>query len=281
MRLIADGGSTKTDWCITRHGRQATRISAVGINPVYLSEEEIKSVIESTVLPRLEETSFDSIHYYGAGCIPEKVSVMQRALGSIFSTGEITVESDMLGAARALSPHRPGIVCIMGTGSNSCFFDGEKIRESVPPLGYILGDEGSGAVLGKLLVGDMLKDRLGSDLKERFLRRFDLTAAGIIENVYRKPNPNRFLASLSVFIAENIDIPALRSIALASFVSFIERNIMRYDFHAHPVHFTGSIAANYRPILEEAARQTGIRIGHIVQSPMEGLIKFHSPDKEE
>ena len=163
----------------------------------------------------------------------------------------------MLAAARGLCGHEAGIACILGTGSNSCFYNGEEIVNNISPLGFILGDEGSGAVLGKLLVGDVLKNQLPPTIKEAFLKQFDLTAPEIIDRVYRQP------------------FPAIRSLVLNSFIAFLRRNVMQYDYKQYPVHFIGSVAHCYKEILQEAAQTTGIQIGKILQSPMEGLIQYH------
>ena len=190
--------------------------------------------------------------------------------------GNIKANSDMLAAAHGLCGQEAGIACILGTGSNSCFYNGKEIVSNISPLGFILGDEGSGAVLGKLLVGDILKNQLPATLKEEFLKQFDLTPPEIIDRVYRQPFPNRFLASLSPFIAQHLEEPAIRQLVMNSFIAFFRRNVMQYDYKQYPVHFIGSIAYCYKEILQDAARQTGIQIGKILQSPMEGLIQYHS-----
>jgi len=278
MILIADSGSTKTDWCISLHGKQLQRITTQGINPFFLSKDEIENEIRSALLPQLQTPAFDALYFYGAGCLPEKISMMQRALSKCLEVKTVEVNSDMLGAARGLSQRNPGIVCILGTGSNSCYYDGEKIVSNVSPLGFILGDEGSGAVLGKRMVGDLLKNQLPAGLKDKFLQEFDLTPAIIIERVYRQPFPNRFLASLSPFLLQNIEEPAVRSLVFDSFCSFLTRNVMQYDYKSYPVYFIGSIAYHYREILEEAILSLGMQLGGIMQNPMEGLVKYHSRD---
>src|SRR3712207_3684979 len=154
-------------------------------------------------------------------------------------------------------------------------YDGRKIANNVSPLGFILGDEGSGAYLGKRLVGDILKNQISRELKDKFLKQFDLTPATIIDNVYRKPFPNRFLASLSPFLAQNIREPAIHRLVLESFKDFLERNVMQYEYQKHKAHFVGSVAYHYKEVLEEAAEEKGIRMGTIIQSPMEGLIRYH------
>ena len=275
MILIADGGSTKTEWCVTDSGAQMQRIVTKGMNPYFQSEDEISGEIQSVLLPQLKTSTFDALYFYGAGCLPEKVPLMQRALGKHLDLKTIEVHSDILAAARGLSGRNAGIVCILGTGSNSCFYDGEKVLANVSPLGFILGDEGSGAVLGKLLVGDILKNQMPKGLKEKFLQQFDLTPAMIIERVYRQPFPNRFLASLSPFLEQNIELSEIRALVLNAFKAFLNRNVKQYDYHRHPVHFIGSIAFYYKDLLEEAIRECGMQLGTIVQSPMEGLVLYH------
>lgn len=276
MILIADSGSTKTDWCVVLNGTPIKRFSTKGINPFFQSEEDIQRELTLSLLPQLPEGKTDSVYFYGAGCTPEKAPVLRRAIADSLSVvGTIKANSDMLAAAHGLCGSEAGIVCILGTGSNSCFYNGEEIVANVSPLGFILGDEGSGAVLGKLLVGDILKNQLPAALKEEFLKRFDLTPPEIIDRVYRQPYPNRFLASLSPFLADHLDEPAIRALVLNSFIAFFRRNVMQYDYERYAVNFIGSVAYCYKEILLEAAQETGIRIGKILQSPMEGLIRYH------
>lgn len=278
MILIADSGSTKTDWCVVEQGQAVQQISTRGTNPFFQSEEEMSREVATALLPQLKERTLEAVYFYGAGCaFPDKIETVHRVLSRhLHVGGSIDVNSDMLAAARALCGHQPGIACIMGTGSNSCFYDGKEIVSNVSPLGFILGDEGSGAVLGKLLVGDLLKNQLPAALKEKFLSQFGLTAADIIDRVYRQPFPNRFLASLSPFLVQNLHEPGIRALVLGSFRSFLERNVKQYDYRHHPAHFIGSVAFHYQELLHEAAQQAGIPIGTILKSPMEGLIHYHN-----
>ena len=282
MILIADSGSTKTDWCVVEHGQLIQQIFTKGTNPFFQSEEEISNEIATALIPQLKTNKFEAVHFYGAGCaFPDKIETMRKAIASHLQvSGEIEVSTDMLAAARSLCGHQPGIACIMGTGSNSCYYDGKNIVTNVSPLGFILGDEGSGAVLGKLLVGDILKNQMTPGLKEKFLEQFNLTPAEIIDRVYRPPFPNRFLASLSPFIAQHLEEPGIRQLVLDSFIAFFRRNVMQYDYTQYPVHFIGSVAHCYREILQEAAQETGTRIGKILQSPMEGLILYHTASSQ-
>jgi len=277
MILITDSGSTKTNWSIAQNGLSIQSAHTPGINPYFQSQTEIENLIGEILIPQLSinPKELKAIYFYGAGCAFDKIEIVKSALTNYFPIDSIEVNSDLLGAARAICGKEAGIACIMGTGSNSCFYDGKQIVKNISPLGFILGDEGSGAALGKLLVGDLLKEMLPITLKEKFLSQFNLTPAQIIENVYRKPFPNRFLASLSPFIAENIQEPAIYQLALNSFKSFIDRNVKKYDYQNYTTNFVGSIAHYYKEILKEAATQTGIQLGNIEQSPINGLITYH------
>ena len=282
MILIADSGSTKTDWCMVENGHTLQQIKTKGTNPFFQSETEIREEIGTGLIPYLPVHHFEEIHFYGAGCaFPDKIENVRRAIAAYLDVEqEIEVSTDMLAAARSLCGHQPGIACIMGTGSNSCYYDGKKIVENISPLGFILGDEGSGATLGKLFVGNVLKNQMPPGLKEKFLERFKLTPADIIDRVYRKPFPNRFLASLSPFVAEHISIPEVHEMVLNSFKDFLKRNVMQYDYEHNKVHFIGSVAHHYKEVLAEAAEEMGIQLGNILKSPMEGLINYHQPTSE-
>ena len=276
MILLADSGSTKTDWALARNGSLVKQITTEGINPFFQTEEEISRIVHERLIPALDGAMPHEVHFYGAGCaFPEKNRLVEQAITRHLPV-PVEIGSDLLGAARSLCVRRPGIACIMGTGSNSCYYDGQTIAANVSPLGYVLGDEGSGAVLGRLLVGDCLKNQLPAPLKEAFFKRFDLTPQLILERVYKQPFPNRFLASLSPFLIEHIDEPCIHRLVLNSFKSFFTRNVMQYDYRGVKVHFTGSIAYYYREVLDEAARALQIELGHIVRSPLEGLVTYHS-----
>ena len=277
MILIADSGSTKTDWCVVEQGVALKRISTKGMNPFFQSEEEMVTAMQTSLLPELEGKHPEAVYFYGAGCAFDKVELVRRAISRVLVLdGDVVeVNSDMLAAARSVCGHEAGIACIMGTGSNSCFYNGREIEANVSPLGFILGDEGSGAVLGKLLVGDLLKNQLPAGLKEEFLKQYDLTPAQIIDRVYRQPFPNRFLASLSPFLAAHIEVPEVRQLVKQSFRSFLTRNVMQYDYRRYRVGFNGSIAWYYRELLTEAMAELNLQPGLIIKAPMEGLLRFH------
>ena len=278
MILIADSGSTKTNWCVAENGIQLQHVQTSGMNPYFQSEEDISNRLTEELFPQLEidEKDITAVYFYGAGCTIDKVDVVKGAIERLMNNTVVEVYTDLLAAARGVCGRQAGIACILGTGSNSCFYDGLHIVQNVSPLGYILGDEGGGAVLGKLLVGDLLKGMISAELKEKFLKQYNLTPAQIIDRVYRQPFPNRFLAGLSPFLSENIHEPMIHTLVLNSFKSFIERNVYKYDYEKWPAHFTGSIAYYYRNILIKAASLTGIQIGNIAQSPLNGLIAFHT-----
>ena len=274
MILIADSGSTKTTWSLCRDGKQIKTCTTSGINPFYLEKQEILRILQGE--PLFSESEIDVVHFYGAGCIPPRVSVVSEALKEYFGMENIHVNTDLLGAARSLCGNQPGIACILGTGSNSCFYDGEKIVSNVSPLGFILGDEGSGAALGKKLLADILKNQIPEKIKTDFFIQYPQNPAEILENVYRKPFPNRYLAQFTVFLAKYIENPAISKIIDSSFDEFIERNIMQYPEHkTNKIHFTGSIACYFRNNLERALEKRGLNLGPITQSPMSGLILKH------
>ena len=275
--LIADGGSTKTDWTIVAGNQEIDRIKTRGINPFFQKEEEISAEIRDNLIPRIKKyDSIEAVYFYGAGCaFPEKNEILRRSVTHYLPV-PVEVGSDLLAAARALCGHSPGIACILGTGSNSCLYDGKDIVNNISPLGFILGDEGSGAVLGKLLVGDVLKNQLPVALQEVFFAESGLTPAIIMEKVYKQPFPNRFLASLSPFLLRHIEEPAIYNLVSNSFRAFFARNVMQYDCRDHPVHLIGSIAWYYQAILKDVAREFGLRLGTIVQSPVQGLVRYHS-----
>ncbi|MCR5049856.1 MAG: ATPase [Paludibacteraceae bacterium] len=277
MILIADSGSTKVHWCLLTASGQKSHFRTDGINPVFQSCEEIRKCIADQLLPQMAQLlwagTITHVFFYGAGCTPEKKILVKEALEAFFKKAEVNVESDMLGAARGLLGRNPGVACILGTGSGSCFYNGQNIEWAVPSLGFILGDEGSAAVLGKRLVGDLLKNQMDDNLKEAFFREQNTSMPDIIDRVYRQPFPNRFLAQLSRFCANHIDDERVRALVHDHFVQFIRRNLIQYK--AKTFAFVGSIAYYYRPILEQAMAAEGLSIERVLQDPIEGLIEYH------
>lgn len=285
MKLIVDSGSTKATWVYLREGMDDVKVDTVGINPVRDDAETIGRIVEGVattlasyeaVSGKLQTTAHPlEIFFYGAGCIEPFKRVVGEQLERYFPGATAKVESDLLGAARALFGVKEGVSCILGTGSNSGLYDGHNIVANVSPLGWILGDEGSGAVLGRTLVGDLLKGQLGETLKEAFLERFQLTQSGIIDRVYRHPLPNRFLASLVPFIAEHRDDQGIHELLIGSFRSFFRRNVASYHRPDLPVGFVGGVAAQFENELREAADAEGFIIGDIEKMPIIKMVAFH------
>jgi N-acetylglucosamine kinase-like BadF-type ATPase len=277
MILIADSGSTRTHWCVADKKEPIQQVITAGINPYFQTFEDIRQDMETTLFPAIKSYCITAVWFYGAGCsMPEKKQSIIEALSPLLPAA-IEVYSDLTGAARALCRQRAGIACILGTGSNSCLYNGQTVVENIPPLGFILGDEGSGAVLGKRLVSDCLKNQLPKHLIDKFMYQYKLTTADILERVYKQPFPNRYLGALSHFLIENIEEPAIHDLVYDSFRSFFIRNVMQYEgFEAYPVHFTGSVAFYYQSTLREVARSLSIHIQRIEQTPMPGLLDYHS-----
>lgn len=280
MILIADGGSSNIKWCLIEKTEKIIEFNTTGMNPVMLTYEEMSQRIAEEVAPELNSylAQIQHIYYYGAGCRGGDYNrAVEKAIKNSFPSSTIAVESDMTGAAKALCGNQPGIACILGTGSNSCLYDGEKIIDAIAPLGYILGDEGSGAVLGRQLISDVFKKQLPVELCLKFREQYDLNMETVINRVYGSPEANRFLASLTPFLAKYIEEPSIHRLVLNSFKSFFVRNVAHYmAYKTLPVNFVGSIAYHFRDVLQEAAAAIDCNIGKIIISPMEGLISYHS-----
>lgn len=268
MRIIADSGSTKTLFIIT-DGDERKEVFTSGINPYYQSEEEIVETLANQLVPNLngDADMVSFIEFYGAGCNEVKAPIVERAIKTVFVSADVIVGSDLLGAAKGLCGNSAGITCILGTGSNSCFYNGNEIVKNVSPLGFILGDEGSGAVLGKLLVADIFKNQAPAEICNKFATHYGFTAADVIDKVYRQPFPNRYLAGFAPFIYENIDNEYCHNLVYNAFISFIQRNLKQYDCST-PVHFTGSIAYYFKDILAEALKAEGMTLGIIKKTPL-------------
>lgn len=275
MILIVDSGSTKTDWCVVHDGKDIYHITTNGTNPFFQTEEIINHEIATHVFPALKDFNISKICFYGAGCAFQKQKeLIQRILFNYFPVS-ISVFSDIMAAAHALCQHEAGIACILGTGSNTCQFNGHTITKQIPALGYILGDEGSGAFLGKHLVADALKNQLPAHLKQQFMDEYDLTQDILLQKVYREPFPNRYLAGFSPFILRNIQEPYIFNLVEQAFESFYKRNILQYDYNQLPVHFIGSIAWFFKDILIQTGNKWNVNIGNILKSPMSGLISYY------
>jgi len=282
MKLIADSGSTKTVWVVTEEGKEKGRINTAGLNPYFHTFESVESVLIAELLPFLVPDHIGEIHFYGAGCSTEKNNAMvQDALAIYFRKSRIMIYHDILGAARALFGHGKGIAGILGTGCNSCYYDGNHCFSKVDSLGYLFGDEGAGSYLGKTFLGKYLRKELPSDLDQAFREKFNPSLEDILDSLYNRPSPNRYLASFSAFLAPNQKHPFIHRLVLDSFLAFFHAQIKQYEnYRELPVGFVGSIAFYYRDILTEAAREEEIMAATILRSPMEGLTVFHSQPRD-
>lgn len=272
MTVIADGGSTKAVWVLLRGGTTVSTAVTQGINPVHTPAGNIHEILRARLPQNFLTGGVMHVEFYGAGCIEPFSSVMRRALALVFSINEdsVTVDSDIVGAAHALFGNRSGIACILGTGSNSCLFIDGKIQSQVPPLGYIIGDEGSGASLGKAFLNALYKRRLPETLVKDFADWSHLGYNDVIDKVYRQPDAARFLASLSPFIALNVaKYEPLRDIVKENFRLFFRNNINAYSRHDLPIGAVGSIAWHYTDLLREAAGEEDYTISRIIQSPLQ------------
>lgn len=282
LTLIADSGSTKTDWALTgidpspRRVPAATRFHTQGINPFHQSDNEIRQILHQELLPYLSTENVSHVYFYGSGVRPEKEATVAQLLREMFSCAEVVeAHSDLLGAARALCGHDCGIASILGTGANSCLYDGENVLLHTPALGYILGDEGSGAVLGKRFLHDLYCGLLSEDLKAEFEKNTKLTLPEIINRVYRQPLANRFLASLTEFIHDHLSDPVVEDLVRQSFIDFIRIYIAPYEHQNLPLSFVGSIAHYFTDQLSEAVKSEGYTLGTILRNPIEGLVEYH------
>lgn len=283
MIVIADSGSTKTVWrCID--GKNKYQYSTQGLNPYFLDSENVVSILTSELLvhSEVDVSRITHIYFYGAGCATDaKKAIIEKGLKQLFPVSTIEINTDLLGAARAVCGNKPGIAAILGTGSNTCYYDGNGIAENVASLGYILGDEGSGAHIGKTFIQAYLNKELPADLEKRFYERFKLGAPEILDAVYKQPFPNRFLASFSKFIYQNLKEEFVINLVVNCFEQFLDKHICKYPKHKElKLSCVGSVAFYYSNILRPVAEKRGIFIDKIVETPIAGLTLYHVPDSE-
>ena len=280
MILIADSGSTKTDWRGIDASGSIHQAKTSGLNPYHQDAAEIEQVLRQELLPQID-SAVEQVYFYGAGCANEAVerSVAQM-LQAVFSEATLEVRSDLWAAARALCGHEPGIACILGTGANSCLYDGTEVTDNVPPLGYILGDEGSGAYLGKELLNRYLKRDMPEPLSSQFAKRYAVTTDAVLERVYQQPQANTYLASFAKFAFHHLKHPYIMRLVYDGFQAFFDKNVSCYEnFQQYKVHFTGSIAFYYSNILRQVANDRGITVQNILESPIAGLTLYHRADR--
>lgn len=275
VTLIADSGATKAEWCLISNGRKKT-IFTQGISPYFLSTEQIIALLQAELAPRFKTTP-DAIYYYGTGCAnPENAKSVKKALKTVFPSSTIQVNTDLMAAARAVCGREKGIACILGTGSNSCFYNGRTIVKNSPGIGFILGDEGSGAYLGKKVVQYYLYNTFDEDLRSRFDARFVTNTVEILDNVYKKPLPNRYLAGFALFLAENRGHYMVENIIEDGLNDFYFQHLCKYsEVWKYPVNFVGSVASGFKDVLEQLCQSYEFEMGTVLKNPMQGLVKFH------
>ena len=276
-KLIADSGSTKTEWCLLKNNKP-TLFTTQGMSPYFVNAEQVEQIMRTEVFPFLKKNKIDEMHFYGTGCKnPANLKMFKKVFAKLFADAVIEVDNDLSGAAKALCGHEKGIACILGTGSNSCYYNGKRIVKNSPGIGFILGDEGSGAYLGKKVVQHFLYNLFDDDLRARFDAKFLTTDSEILESVYKKPLPNRYLASFASFLAENRGHYMIENIIEDGINDFFYTHIVTYrESSKLPVHFTGGIAYGFKDVVVQLCKNYDMRVGNILRSPMEGLIRYHT-----
>jgi N-acetylglucosamine kinase-like BadF-type ATPase len=276
VKLIADSGSSKTEWCLI-NGTKKIQIKTQGISPYFLNIEQVIQILSKELLPKMKKQVPDEIHYYGTGCSNvENVKMIKLALKKVFPSAKCHVDHDLLGAARALCGNEKGIACILGTGSNSCFYNGKKIIKNSPGLGYVLGDEGSGTYLGKKVIQYYLYNTFDEDLMDRFNSKYNTSATEILDAVYKQPLPNRFLAGFTGFLIENRGHFMIENIIEDGFNDFFFNHIYKYrESWSMPIHFVGSVAYGFKDVLKDLCSSYELQLGKVLKNPMEGLVKYH------
>lgn len=280
MIIIADSGSTKTDWRLIENTK-THHFNTIGFNPFFQDAADIAHELRTILLPgiksKISSLQIDTIYFYGAGCsTPGKCKIVNEALSTVFSEANITVEHDLLAAARALCGTNKGIAAILGTGSNSCYYDGSKITANIPSLGFVLGDEGSGAYIGKHFIQDYLNKDLPRSISDRFFDAYNMSNEEILNAIYRNPMPNRFLASFSKFIRENKEEQYFSDLIEYNFNQFFDKHICKYpNYRDQQLSCVGSVAYHYSDKLKNIAETKKIQIDKIIESPIDNLVEYH------
>jgi glucosamine kinase len=276
VTLIADSGATKAEWCLISNGRKKTFFTQ-GISPYFLNTQQIRDLIQDELGKKLKNVEVARIFYYGTGCAnPQNAKNIKTALKQVFTAADVTVTHDLMAAARALCGHNKGVACILGTGSNSCYYNGKKIVKNSPGLGYVLGDEGSGAYLGKKVLQYYLYDTFDDDLRSLFDAKYATTSVEILENVYKKPMPNRYLATFALFLAENRGHYMVENILEDGLNDFFFQHLNKYkEVWTMPVNFVGSVAYGFKDVILQLCQSYEFELGKILKNPMEGLIDYH------
>ena len=274
--LIADSGATKCEWCLLNENGQK-KIITTGINPYFLPAQKMVALLEEELLPSLSSALPQQIFFYGSGLGNENnKAIVETALVQLFPDSSLIMDTDIMASARATCGSEPGIVCILGTGSNSCYYDGEKIAKNIPGIGYVLGDEGSGTYLGKKVLQHYLYNTFDEDLQSRFTALFPVSRIEILENVYSKPSPNRYIASFTKFLAENRGHYMIENIIEDGLNDFFFQHICKFgESWTSPIHFTGGVASGFKDALSDLCKSYQVTLGKVLKNPIEGLIEYH------
>ena len=276
-KLIADSGATKAEWCLIKNGKRKT-VFTQGISPYFLNTEQITDLLLKELRPKLKNVEVEEVYYYGTGCAnPNNAKSVKKAISKVFEEAKIDVNHDLLAAARALCGRNKGLACILGTGSNSCYYDGKKIVKNSPGLGYVLGDEGSGAYLGKKVIQYYLYGTFDDELRARFDAAYTTNASEILDNVYKKPLPNRYLAGFCKFLAENRGHYMIENIIEDGLNDFFFNHLCKYrETWTLPVSFAGGVAFGFQDVLKQLCNSYEFELGIIMKNPMQGLVEYHN-----
>lgn len=278
MKIIADSSTSRTEWVLVDGQQVVERAFTAGLNPYFLSRREISHIVRLELPEAFFKRRWEHVYFYGAGCASkDKCKTMESSLVAQFKT-PVTVHSDLLGAARGLLEREAGLACILGTGSNSCLYDGSEIVRNVPALGYILGDEGSATAMGKTLIANVLKGIAPAEVIQAFFERFGVSPNVLLEQIYSAALPSRTLGQYSIFLAENLSHPYVRALVYDCLMSFFTRNIAAYDYKVQPICFVGATAVTYQGLLREVAGDFGVQVDKIISSSIPGLVNYHATD---
>lgn len=280
-KLIVDSGSTKAEWCLI-NGAQNQFFITQGLSPYFLSSPQIEAIVHAEIVPKLSSVTIDELYYYGTGCATEvNANIVRTALNKVFPESVIYINHDMMAAAKALCGNENGLASILGTGSNCCYFDGKNIVKNSPGLGYVLGDEGSGAYLGKKVIQHYLYDIFDEDLRARFDAEFVTNSTEILHTVYKKPLPNRYLASFAIFLANNRGNSIIENIIEDGLKDFFNQHILRIEEHKiYPLHFVGSIAYGFKDVLKSICEDLQLTLGKVLKNTLEGLVEYHTHETQ-
>ncbi len=277
MIVIADSGSTKTDWRIIIGQEEQVQMATIGFNPFFVSSATVEKELQKEFIKKFPTEKAEKVFFYGAGCSDDfRCSIIELGLKPIFPNAAIFVESDLMAAARATCTDKPGIACILGTGSNSCFYNGEEINDKIPSLGHLLGDEGSGNYMGKMLLRRYFYRELQDDIKIKFKNTFKFEDRALINRMYKDKTANVFFASFSKFIFDNKEHPNIHELINNALSDFVERQILKYsNYDSVPIHFVGSIAHYFKENLENVLSEHRLRLGKVIRKPIDNLVQYH------